>query len=84
MDQDFNWDKFDYVLAKYDQVKKEGDYYYSEIELDLNNAYRDKDSYSFIISAPFLKELNLNKYIEIKRISVELEGTSLKSKLLKR
>jgi hypothetical protein len=76
-----NWNNIDTVIANYELPKKENDYYISEIEMDLHSAIRDKDGYRFLISAPFLKNLDNDEYIELKEINMEFEGSNLIDKI---
>lgn len=75
-------DSFSFIIANYDPPKREGEYYFSELDIDLKNAWREDDEYRFIISAPFLNGLDLNEYLEIKEIEIKLSGKSLKTKIL--
>ena len=68
-------------LAKYSPVIKDGEYYISEISLDLQNAWREKGVYRFIISAPFLKDVDSSNYIEISDLEIELSGKTLLRKI---
>ena len=45
--------------------------------IDLNRAYRENRTYSFILSVPGLKVDSLRDYIEIDKIEIELEGDKL-------
>ena len=71
----------DFILAKYSPVIKDGEYYISEISLDLQNAWREKGVYRFIISAPFLKDVDSSNYIEISDLEIELSGKTLLRKI---
>lgn len=72
LDSSLNLDNIDYILARYSQ---------GEVVLDLSSAFRDKDGYHFIISAPFLDKLSDDEYIEIKKIEISLQGGSLSEKI---
>lgn len=65
--------ELDFIIAKYKKIQIEGDYFVSEIEIDLNKAFKDKDGYQFIISAPFLRDLVNSKFIEIEEVKIKLE-----------
>ena len=75
-------EELNFIIADYKAPQKEGDYYSSEIDVDLKNAWREDGEYRFIISAPFLNNLNNSEYLEIEKIEIELFGKSLKTKLL--
>lgn len=77
LDHDSNLENIDFIVAKYQKPYIEGDYLVSEVELSLDQAYKDKDGYQFIISAPFLGELNPEKYLEIKSIELKLKKRPL-------
>ncbi len=67
-----------YILANYASPDKIDGWNYSEIEIDLNKAYRENRTYSFIISIPGLKiNDKINDWIEIDKIKIELQGDSL-------
>lgn len=81
LSEESDWNTINTVIANYEPPKKENDYYISEIEMDLHSAIRDKDGYRFIISAPFLKNLNNNEYVELTEINMEFEGSNLIDKI---
>lgn len=81
LDQDSNIDNFDYILADYRKPILVNDIYTSELDFTLNNAYRDKDGYRFLISAPFLTELDQEKYLEIVEVEVKLQGRTIWEKI---
>ncbi len=81
LDAETDLNNYNFIVADYDFPKKEGDYYISEVNFDLSRAWRDKDGYTFLISAPFLKDLNEEKYIEIVEVEIELRGRSLLEKI---
>ena len=79
--EDTDWDNIDMVVADYSQPLENDGYYTSEIKMDLQSALRDTDGYRFIISAPFLKNLNPDEYVEIKEIKIEFQGKTLMEKI---
>lgn len=81
LDKDNLPDNYNFVIAEYDFPQKEDNYYSSEVEIDLKNAWRENGEYRFIISAPFLKGLDNEEYLEIKNIEIELFGKNFKDKL---
>lgn len=74
-------DDYSFVLSNYSPPKKKDNTYISVLNFDLRGACREKGEYRFIISAPFLKGDNQNKYLEIKNIKIELQGKSLLEKI---
>lgn len=81
LDQDSDLEQFDYLLAKYKNEYLEEGVYLSELDFNLIGAFRDKDGYRFLISAPFLSELEKEKYLEILDLEIELQGRTLKEKI---
>jgi hypothetical protein len=73
LEEGVDLNKFDFIIAKYKKPQTAGEYFISEIDINLNNAFKDKDGYQFIISAPFLKDLVDNKFIELKKIEIKLK-----------
>ncbi len=73
LEEGINLDQFDFVVAKYKKTKMEDEYFVSEVEVNLNKAFKDKDGYQFIISAPFLKDLKDDRFIELKEIEMKLK-----------
>ena len=76
-----DWNNIDTIVADYNIPIKDGDYYISEMEMNLQSAVRDKDGYRFVISAPFLKNLDNNEYMELKEITMDFEGSNLIDKV---
>ena len=71
-----------YILAGYRIPEEKDGWKTAQAEFDLNNAYREWNKNSFIISIPGLKADNeINDSIEIRGIKIELEGKTLKEKL---
>jgi len=66
-----------YILAKYENPRVLNGWNYSEVDIDLDNAYRENKSYSFIISIPGLKIDALDDFVEINKIEISLEGDTL-------
>ncbi len=81
LNEDTDLNSIDTIVANYREPLKEGDYYVSEIKMDLSSALRDDSGYRFIISAPFLKNLNPEEYLEIKEIKIEFVGKTLMEKI---
>lgn len=81
LDEFTNTEKIDFILGNFRFPEEMGDYYVSEVNIDLVNAIREKDGYNFIISAPFLKNIAEEQYIEIKEIEIELIGKNLFTKI---
>ena len=72
-------DGVDYVLAKYPEKKKEGEWNIASIEFDLEKAYTKDNKYSFLISIAGLAESG--RKIEIDEIKFDLFGTNLEDKI---
>ena len=72
LEADTNLNDYNYIIANYQEA---------EIEFDLSKAVRDKDGYRFLLSAPFLNSLDGDRYIEITKIQVDLEGRTLFDKI---
>jgi len=71
-----------YILAKYKIPEEKDGWKVGEAEFDLNNAYREWNKNSFIISIPGLKaDDEIKDNIIIKNIEIELEGKTLREKL---
>ena len=81
LDQYTNIENINFILADFSLPQKINDYYVSEININLERAVKEKDGYSFIISAPFLKNITEDQYIEIKEIKIELVGKNLFTKI---
>ena len=80
---DINASQVNCIIADYKMPKKEDNYYIVHILFDLKKAYRENNTYSFMISAPDLKMGNQDSnYLEIEEIDVKLKGKSLKEKIL--
>ncbi len=79
---DAKTDGVEYVIARYQSPEQEPGFQKSEIVFDLKGRYRENGKYSFIISAPELSlEDQSGKAVTLKKISVSLEGRSLKDKV---
>ena len=81
----FNPDRYgiNYIIASYNEPASDGDWKVGSAEFDLTGAYEEKGKYNFILSIPGLKaEDEIKDSLEIKEIKVELEGKSLKQKLI--
>lgn len=81
LDEFTDIETIDFLLGNFKLPKKIGDYYVSEVDINLAGAIREKDGYNFIISAPFLKNIIDSQYIEIKEIEIELIGKNLFTKI---
>lgn len=74
-----------YIIADYNPPIKEGEWKTKKINLDISSAYRDPGEflgptgvYGFMISAPGLRsDDEINDYIEIKSIKIELKDPNL-------
>jgi len=81
LSSDVVMDDYNFILANYNSPSKKDDTHVSVLSFDLKEAYREKDEYRFIVSAPFLKGDDLDKYLEIKNIKIELQGKNLFEKV---
>ncbi|MFH1822123.1 MAG: hypothetical protein ABH830_00295, partial [Patescibacteria group bacterium] len=82
-DTDFSNSPLNYILANYQTPREEEDWQIAEAEFDLTSAYREFYKYSFIISIPGLKiDDEINDWLEISEIKVELTGKSLWEKIV--
>lgn len=81
LDEFTNIETIDFLLGNFKLPKKIDNYYISEVDINLIGAIRDKDGYGFVISAPFLKNIDNLQYIEIKEIEIELNGKNLFTKI---
>jgi len=71
-----------YILAAYQPPLVQGDLKVATAEFNLQGAYREKGSYSFIISIPGLRPgEEPGTYLEIKSIKLELSGRTLVQKI---
>lgn len=73
---------YDYIVAKYRAPGEKNNFYISEIDFPINLAEKTKDGYAFLISAPFLANYQIDKYIEILEVEIIFKGTTLKDKVL--
>ncbi len=81
---DINNDNVDYILARYNFPKKENGWKVAEVNLDFANAYREFYKNSILISVPGIRlDDEIEDYVELDEIQVELEGTSLWEKISK-
>lgn len=79
---DINKENVNYVLAKYAAPKEEDGWKIAEIEFDLTKAYREDQKYGFLISIPGLTvDDDIDDYIEIGGIKIELKGKTLFEKI---
>ncbi len=81
LSSDVFFDNYDFVIANYDLPKEKGNFYVSTLDIDLKGAYREKNEYRFIISAPFLRGDKPDEYLLIKNIKIELRGKSIFEKI---
>jgi len=73
-----------YILTGCQSPRQDGEWKINNVTLDLTNAYREFNKYSFIIAVPGLKaDDNIDDNIEVGEIKVELQGTSLWGKIKK-
>jgi len=71
-----------YIIANYQSPLEQQDIKTATATFNLKGAYREKGKYSFIISVPGLKaEDDLDDYLEIKEIKIELTGRTLWQKI---
>ncbi|PIR13389.1 hypothetical protein COV49_02375 [Candidatus Falkowbacteria bacterium CG11_big_fil_rev_8_21_14_0_20_39_10] len=81
-DLDIDRAQINYILADYRGPSQDGEWKVATAEFDIANAYREFSKNSFIISVPALSaEDDIDDYIKIDEIKVELEGKSLWEKL---
>jgi len=67
-----------YVLADYSIPKFLDGWYESSAKFDLRRSYRENGKYNFLISIPGLKaDDDIEDWVEIKEIEVELSGKSI-------
>ena len=79
---DFNNTDIEYIIADYNKPVEVGDWKIAEVDFDLSNALREKGQYKFLISIPGLKsDDDIDDYIVLDEIRVELEGKSLWEKM---
>lgn len=89
---DYNWegrDDINYILSNYKSPTVQGQDKIAVLDFDLNNAYREKNKYSFMLSIPGLYAYNqgqeaagrVSASLNIKEIRVELVGKSLGQKI---
>lgn len=77
-----NIEKIYFVLADYKTPDQSGEWRFGRTSLDLSNAYREFNKYSFILSVPGLKDVDGgNNNIEIDNIKIHLYGKSLWQKV---
>lgn len=73
-----------YILAKYSQSNEIDGWRQAQATFDISNAYREFYKYSFLVSVPGLRaDDEIDDYMEIDEIRVDLEGTSLFQKIKK-
>jgi hypothetical protein len=86
VDANFDADRegVDFILANYAPPVREGEWLVSEVEFDLETAYKEKSRHSFLISVPGLRaEDNAGAGVTVGEIKIELAGTSLWGKIKK-
>ena len=90
VDTDINKESINYVLANYSAPKESDGWKTASAEFDLSKAYREDNDfqigtsgkYGFIISIPGLRaDDEVEDWVEVGEIAVELEGRSLWEKL---
>jgi hypothetical protein len=71
-----------YVVAEYKTPSKQNNWLVSSASYDLTRGYRENGQYSFIISIPGLRtDDEIDDYIELGEIKVDLTGKTLLEKL---
>ena len=81
---DVDDDGINYILADYEMPQDTNEWKAASAEFDLTKAYREDGKYSFLISVPGLRaDDEVDDWIEIGEIEVELEGVSLYDKIFK-
>ena len=79
-----NGQGINYILAGYQNPQQSSEWKINSAVIDLQNAYREFNKYNFMISVPGLKSADeLKGNIEISRIKIELQGTTLLEKIKK-
>lgn len=79
---DINRAGINYVLAGYMVPADKDGWSIARAGFDLTGAYRENGQYSFIISIPGLKgDDNIDDYVEVGEIKVELQGITLYNKI---
>jgi hypothetical protein len=84
IDATFDADKegIDYVLANYEPPAKDGGWFVSTADFDLQNVYKQWNKHSFLLSVPGLKaETGSGLGVTVGEIKVELQGTSILEKI---
>lgn len=81
LEENIDINNINFIIASYKSAEIKNGYYNSEIYIDLENVIKDKDGYNFIISTPFLKNLDPDEYIEIKEIKIELWDDNIFKKI---
>ncbi|PLX27870.1 hypothetical protein C0583_01375 [Candidatus Parcubacteria bacterium] len=76
IDDNLDFTNIDYLIARVPVVQAKGDWKQVDVPIDLSRAYRENKTYSFIISIPNL-ELASEKYVEIDKMQIELEGLNI-------
>lgn len=80
---DINGEGINYVIAGYTAPEAENNWQQAEVGINLKNAYREKNKYSFIISLPGLRaDDETNDWVELDEVRVKLEGKSLWQKIV--
>lgn len=81
---DLDAEGVDYVLAEYREPEEIGEWRVTEVDFDIAEAYREFYKNSFLISVLGLRaDDDIDDYIEIDEIRVELRGRSLWGKIKK-
>lgn len=79
-----NLDTVDYIFTSYTPQNPTTDWRTRSVTVDAATALRYKNTYGFIISAPGLRaDDDVEDWIEVQKITVALQGTSLWAKLYK-
>ncbi|MFH1979678.1 MAG: hypothetical protein ABII99_01355, partial [Patescibacteria group bacterium] len=75
--------KINYILAKYNAPTEHNGWKTSFAEFDLTKAYQENGKYNFLISIPGLRaDDDIDDWVKIDEIKVELEGKTLQNKIL--
>ncbi|MCX6800170.1 MAG: hypothetical protein NT091_03420, partial [Candidatus Falkowbacteria bacterium] len=71
-------ENIEYILARASMPKEENGWQVGTADFDLKKAYRENQRYSFMISVPGLMvDDEINDWIEIKEISIDLQGKNI-------
>ncbi|MFA6551254.1 MAG: hypothetical protein WCV41_01850 [Patescibacteria group bacterium] len=79
---DVDAEKINYVITAYPPAQTTGEWKTKTVSFDLTKAFRYENNYSFMISVPgLIADDQVEDYVEIKNIKVELSGKTLWQKL---